>query len=81
MLKAVVHWGMKRGVSTHLAMESVMACGTGVCRGCPLPRSASARQAFDPGVTPSLYGNREFAMCCTEGPVFEAQDLDWSEIE
>jgi len=81
MLKAVARWGMEHDIEAHLAMESVMACGTGVCRGCPLPRSASSRAAWDPDTTPSLYGNREFAMCCTEGPVFEAHDLDWEEIE
>jgi dihydroorotate dehydrogenase electron transfer subunit len=81
MLKAVARWGMRHGIETHLAMESVMACGTGVCRGCPLPRSAASRAAWDPDATPSLYGNREFAMCCTEGPVFEAHDLDWEQIE
>ena len=72
---------MARGVPAFLAMESVMACGTGVCRGCPLPRSAARRAAFDASTTPSLYGNREFAMCCTEGPVFEAHDLDWERVE
>lgn len=81
MLKAVAHWAIARDARAHLAMESVMACGTGVCRGCPLPRSAGAREAFDPDVTPSLYGNREFAMCCTDGPVFEARELDWNRIE
>ena len=80
MLKAAARWAIARGVRAHLAMESVMACGTGVCRGCPLPRSAGARAAHDP-LAPSLYGNREYAMCCTEGPVFEACDLDWERIE
>jgi dihydroorotate dehydrogenase electron transfer subunit len=81
MLHAVAEWSMRHGATAWLAMESVMACGTGVCRGCPLPRSAVARAAFDPDRTPSLYGNREFAMCCTEGPVFEAHDLDWEQVE
>lgn len=81
MLGAVARWAMARGVPAFLAMESVMACGTGVCRGCPLPRSASRRAAFDASTTPSLWGNREFAMCCTEGPVFEAHDLDWERVE
>jgi dihydroorotate dehydrogenase electron transfer subunit len=81
MLKAVATWALSRGVSAHLAMESVMACGTGVCRGCPLPRSAPRRAAFDSAATPSLWGNREYAMCCTEGPVFEAGDLDWEKVE
>lgn len=80
MLRAVAQWGMARGVACHLAMESVMACGTGICRGCPLPRAAAARAAFDPA-TPSLFGNREWAMCCTEGPVFPAAALDWQRIE
>lgn len=81
MLKAVARWGMRHGASCWLAMESVMACGTGVCRGCPLPRSARAVARFDGAKTPSLYGNREWAMCCTEGPVFEAGELDWERIE
>ena len=81
MLAAVASWGMRHRVPAHLAMESVMACGTGVCRGCPLPRSAAAASAFDPERTPSLHGNREFAMCCTEGPVFEAHELDWDRVE
>jgi dihydroorotate dehydrogenase electron transfer subunit len=80
MLNAVARWGLAHEVPAFLAMESVMACGTGVCRGCPLPRSEAGRRAFDPARTPSLYGNREFAMCCTEGPVFEARDLDWDRV-
>lgn len=83
MLHAVALWGMRRGTPTHVAMESVMACGTGVCRGCPMPRSGRARLAYarERAHTPSLYGNQEFAMCCTEGPVFAAEDLDWDRVE
>jgi len=80
MLKAVARWSAARGIPAWLAMESVMACGTGVCRGCPLPRSAMGRGAYRPE-SPSLFGNREFAMCCVEGPVFEAAELDWEYIE
>ena len=80
MLKAVALWALARGVPAFLAMESMMACGTGVCRGCPLPRSAAARAAYDPATASSLHGNREWAMCCTEGPVFAAADLDWERI-
>jgi len=79
MLGAIAHWGLARGVPSFLAMESVMACGTGVCRGCPLPRSEAGRRAFGDRA-PSLLGNREYAMCCTEGPVFEAGELDWEHV-
>ena len=83
MLKAVAAWAIEHGAEAHLAMESVMACGTGVCRGCPLPRSEAARAHFarERADAPSLYGNLEYAMCCTEGPVFEARDLDWARVE
>jgi dihydroorotate dehydrogenase electron transfer subunit len=83
MLAAVARWGMRHRTPTYLAMESVMACGTGVCRGCPLPRSAAARArlARHRDRIPSLYGSPEFAMCCTDGPVFAAEDLDWEHVE
>jgi dihydroorotate dehydrogenase electron transfer subunit len=83
MLKAVAQWALAHGHAAHLAMESVMACGTGVCRGCPMPRSAAAGERFrrERADAPSLYGNAEYAMCCTEGPVFAAHELDWSRIE
>jgi dihydroorotate dehydrogenase electron transfer subunit len=80
MLRAVARFGLRAGHRAFLAMESVMACGTGVCRGCPLPRSASGRTRFG-NRAPSLLGNRDYAMCCTEGPVFDAGELDWERIE
>ena len=83
MLAAIARWAMRNGVRAHLAMESVMACGTGVCRGCPLPRSAEARtRALAEGSgAAALLGNPEWAMCCTDGPVFEARELDWERVE
>ena len=83
MLKALAAWGMRHGAPTFLAMESVMACGTGVCRGCPLPRGVAGRAAYrrHGSERPSLFGNQEYAMCCTEGPVFGAEELDWEKVE
>jgi len=89
MLAAVARWAIANGARAHLAMESVMACGTGVCRGCPLPRSSEARARVlaegghptESGPAAALKGNPEWAMCCTDGPVFEARDLDWERVE
>lgn len=82
MLAAVARWAMANGTRAHLAMESVMACGTGVCRGCPLPRSAVARDRVlaQGAAAAALQGNPEWAMCCTDGPVFESRDLDWDRV-
>ena len=83
MLGAIARWALANRAEAWLAMESVMACGTGVCRGCPLPRSAEARdRVIARGAdAAALQGNPEFAMCCTDGPVFEAHDLDWDRVE
>ena len=83
MLAAVARWAMANGARAHLAMESVMACGTGVCRGCPLPRSAEARDRVlaSGDAASALQGNPEWAMCCTDGPVFESRELDWDRVE
>ena len=83
MLGAIARWGLANGTPAYLAMESVMACGTGVCRGCPLPRSteARARVSAEGADAAALKGNPDWAMCCTDGPVFEAHDLDWDRVE
>jgi dihydroorotate dehydrogenase electron transfer subunit len=83
MLAAVARWAIANGARAHLAMESVMACGTGVCRGCPLPRSGAARARVlaEGAEAAALKGNPEWAMCCTDGPVFEARELDWDRVE
>jgi dihydroorotate dehydrogenase electron transfer subunit len=86
MLAAVARWAIANGARAHLAMESVMACGTGVCRGCPLPRSSEARervlaQSSAAAAASALKGNPDWAMCCTDGPVFESHDLDWERVE
>jgi len=83
MLAAIARWAMANGARAHLAMESVMACGTGVCRGCPLPRSSAARARVlaEGAGAAALKGNPDWAMCCTDGPVFEARELDWERVE
>jgi len=82
MLAAIARWALRHRVPAFLAMESVMACGTGVCRGCPLPRSEPERRrlARQRDRLPSLYGSPQFAMCCTDGPVFAAATLDWERL-
>src|SRR5262249_35548211 len=64
MLAAVARWATANGARAHLAMESVMACGTGVCRGCPLPRSSEARTRVlaEGAGAAALKGNPEWAM-------------------
>lgn len=61
MLKAVREIGLARGVPTYLCLEEMMACGFGVCLGCAVP----------------VHGQKPYAYCCTDGPVFEAREVRW----
>ncbi|MCA9638075.1 MAG: hypothetical protein KC420_18730 [Myxococcales bacterium] len=38
-----------------------MACGFGVCLGCAVP----------------VHGPRPYRYCCTDGPVFPAEEVRW----
>lgn len=64
MLRAVTKISRKFRVPLQLAMENRMGCAMGVCLGCV----CKVR-------TPD--GGFEYQRVCTEGPVFDAEDIVW----
>jgi dihydroorotate dehydrogenase electron transfer subunit len=60
MLRAVAAIARRHGARCFIAAEARMACGVGCCRGCAIELSGA--------------GGR-IAMCCTDGPVFDAEAL------
>jgi dihydroorotate dehydrogenase electron transfer subunit len=62
MLRAVRTLALSSGVPAWLCLEEQMACGFGVCLGCAVP----------------VYGEKPYRYCCTDGPVFPAQEVRWS---
>ncbi|MDE0184389.1 MAG: dihydroorotate dehydrogenase electron transfer subunit [Candidatus Poribacteria bacterium] len=64
MLRAVAKISRKFRVPMQLAMENRMGCAMGVCLGCV----CKVR-------TPD--GGFEYQRVCTEGPVFDAEDIVW----
>ena len=54
-----------RGVPCEASLETPMACGYGVCLGCPVPRRREGSRH-----TGYLYA-------CTEGPCVDAAQIDW----
>ena len=60
MLKALGTMAVKRGIECELSLEGDMACGFGICQGCPVERTN---------------GHRKYALVCTDGPTFHAQDV------
>ena len=63
MLQAVASWAASRNVPCQVSLEARMACGMGACLGCSVARQS------DSGL--------RYAKVCQDGPVFEAQEVDW----
>lgn len=68
MLESVAKEAAARSLPCQLALERVMACGVGTCQSCVVRIS-------DIG---AVEGWR-YALCCTEGPVFDAARVTWSD--
>ncbi|APR83410.1 Dihydroorotate dehydrogenase electron transfer subunit protein [Minicystis rosea] len=62
MMAAVARMCETRGVPCEVSLETPMACGYGVCLGCPVPRRES----------------KSYLYACTEGPCIDAAAIDWS---
>lgn len=67
MLCAVAERCAARGVSCEVAMERVMGCGMGTCQSCVVP--------VRDGVSTDGW---RYALCCREGPVFDASAVIWA---
>lgn len=63
VLKIVSELGEKYGIETQVAMEKVMACGIGVCRGCVIDIKKD--------------GKIVNATVCKDGPVFKGNEVVW----
>jgi dihydroorotate dehydrogenase electron transfer subunit len=60
MLHATQQFALHHGIPCELSLESEMACGVGICQGCPIERTS---------------GDRRYALVCTDGPCFDAGDI------
>ena len=66
MLHAVARLCERHSIPCELALERVMACGLATCQSCVV--KVSDHRAID---------GWRYALCCTEGPVFDASRLLW----
>jgi dihydroorotate dehydrogenase electron transfer subunit len=62
MMGAVAARAAAAGVPCEASLETPMACGYGVCLGCPVPRA----------------GGKGYLYACTEGPCVDAAAIDWT---
>ncbi len=67
MNRAVGKFALKAGIPCDISIETIMACGTGICQGCAI----ELRQAV-----PELPPYRQhYALACKDGPIFKAEVL------
>jgi dihydroorotate dehydrogenase electron transfer subunit len=66
MLRAVAAMAGEAGAKCYVSLEQTMACGIGVCLGCAVKTKHKSSGAF--------------SMVCSEGPVFDARDIDWDDL-
>ncbi len=81
MLKAVSNIARENDFLCQVSLEERMACGIGVCLGCPVKVLASQRvnglaslPAHPHTRTPANY---TYKMVCKDGPVFNAAEIAW----
>ena len=69
MMRFVAEYCITRGIECHACLEQAMACGTGLCQSCVVP----VRSDVDPD-------GWRYALCCRDGPVFEASRVVWESV-
>lgn len=65
MLRAVKAYAQKAGIEAYISLEEHMACGVGACLGCVVKTKKI-----------DSHSHVHNARICTEGPVFEAGEVD-----
>ena len=67
MLRAVARLAGERKVPCQVSLEGYMACGVGACLACVTPGRNHSPETPD------------YRCVCAEGPVFDANDLQWEQ--
>ena len=65
MLRAIKAYAAKKGIPAYISLEEHMACGVGACLGCVVKTKEI-----------DGHSNVDNARICTEGPVFEAAEVE-----
>lgn len=60
MLAALSEFAQSNDLKCELSLEGDMACGIGICQGCPVEKNKGAKK---------------YALVCTEGPTFDCRDI------
>lgn len=73
MLRSVAAITRAHGIRCQVSLEERMACGAGVCLGCPV----KVRPGGEQSEQSERSERSEYKMVCKDGPVFDAQEIIW----
>lgn len=65
MLKAIKHYAEENSIDAYISLEERMACGVGACLGCVCKTTKE-----------DSHSHVKNARICTDGPVFEAKEVE-----
>lgn len=72
MLAALAEWSLEKDLPCQVSLETRFGCGLGICAGCVVPVRAT--------VGANVPAFERFVMLCREGPVMDAQRVDWAGV-
>ena len=66
MMKAVTIYCKKNNIDCDLALETIMACGIGICQGCTIVRNTESVNTY----------RNHYALACIDGPIFNIKEIN-----
>ena len=86
MLKAVASIAKDKNMACQVSLDKRMACGTGACLGCVVRVSgqwsvvSGQKNKKDDASTLNTQHSTLYKCVCTDGPVFDAEEINWESI-
>jgi len=67
MMYSVLKFAKKENIDCDLALETIMACGVGICQGCTVTKNVkNSKDSY----------RKKYALACIDGPIFNIQEID-----
>ena len=67
MMESIRNYSLQNDLECDLALETIMACGFGICQGCTVEKKPETAYQHS-------YRNK-FALACMDGPIFNAEEI------
>ena len=67
MMMSVANFSKRENINCDFALETIMACGVGICQGCTVTKKTR--------VDHNTY-REKYALACIDGPIFNIKEID-----